>query len=268
MARGEDAPDLPAPLRALWADPRAGAVLTDFDGTLAPVVADPDRAVPLPGVASTLATLAGGYAVVAVISGRPVSFLMERLAAAGPAVRLFGVHGFEWAEGGAVRRHPEAEAWREEAQRVVALARAAFGGSGVGIEDKGATVAVHWRRDPGAGDAVLAEAPGWAHDTGLVAQVGRQIVEFRPPLPIDKGTVVEELARHCAAACFIGDDAGDLAAFAALDRLAGAGVATARVAVAEAESPPELVAAADVVVPGPAEALVLLRTLARMAPDT
>jgi trehalose 6-phosphate phosphatase len=262
VARGEDDRDLPPPLRAVRAHPRRAAVLTDFDGTLAPVVADPDRAVPLPGVASTLAKLAAGYAVVAVVSGRPVSFLMERLADAGPAVRLFGVHGFEWSEGGVVVRHPQAEPWRDKAQRVVTLARAAFEGTGVGIEDKGATVAVHWRRAPGAGAAVLAQSPRWAEETGLVAQTGRQIVEFRPPLPIDKGSVVEELALGCAAACFMGDDAGDLAAFAALDRLGASGMATARVAVADAESPPELVAAADVVVPGPAEALALLRVLA------
>jgi trehalose 6-phosphate phosphatase len=259
-------PGLPRPLRALLVDPSASAVLTDYDGTLAPIVADPDHAEPLPGVAGALADLAARYAVVAVVSGRPVSFLMDRLAAAGPGLRLFGVHGFEWAEDGVVRRHPDVEVWRAPAERVARAARAAFAGTAVGVEDKGATVAVHWRRAPHAGADVLAFARRWAEDTALVAQVGRQIVEFRPPLSVDKGSVVEELASGCRAACFMGDDAGDLAAFVALDRLAASGTAVARVAVADAESPPELVAAADVVVPGPAEALALLRALADAAP--
>jgi trehalose 6-phosphate phosphatase len=90
-------------------------------------------------------------------------------------------------------------------------------------------------------------------------------VEFRPPVGIDKGSVVETLARGCAAACFAGDDAGDLAAFAALDRLAPDGTRTVRVAVTDEETPPELVAAADVIVRGPAEALDLFRALATRA---
>ena len=79
---------------------------------------------------------------------------------------------------------------------------------------------------------------------------------------IDKGQVVERLARGCSAACFAGDDAGDLAAFAALDRLALEGTRTVRLAVADEETPPALVAAADVVAGGPAEALALLSALA------
>jgi trehalose 6-phosphate phosphatase len=259
---GGDRHVLPAALRTLASDPAAGAVCSDFDGTLATIVTRPEEAAPLPGVTDVLATLAARYRVVAVVSGRPVAFLMDRLAAAGPGVHLYGVHGFEWAEGDVVRRHPDLEVWREPAARLAAAAHAAFDGSPVGVEDKVATVAVHWRRAPEAGPEVLAFARRWAADTGLVAQRGRQIVEFRPPVAVDKGSVVAELAAGCTAACFFGDDTGDLAAFAALDRLAAAGTATARVAVADAESPPELIAAADVVVPGPGEAVALLRALA------
>jgi trehalose 6-phosphate phosphatase len=82
---------------------------------------------------------------------------------------------------------------------------------------------------------------------------------------IDKGQVVERLARGCRAACFAGDDAGDLAAFAALDRLALEGTRAVRLAVADEETPPELVAAADVVARGPVEALALLSAVATAA---
>ena len=78
--------------------------------------------------------------------------------------------------------------------------------------------------------------------------------------------MVERLARGCAAACFAGDDAGDLAAFAALDRLALGGHAHRALAVADEETPPELVAAADIVARGPAEALALFRTLGHPGP--
>ena len=87
-------------------------------------------------------------------------------------------------------------------------------------------------------------------------------LELRPPLPADKGAVVERLGAGAAAACFLGDDAGDLPAFAALDRLAAAGCRAVKVAVATEESPPELAAAADVVLADPAQALAALAWLA------
>ena len=141
--------------------------------------------------------------------------------------------------------------------RVVEAAREAFAGEDVGIEDKGVSVTVHWRQAPDAGERALDFARTWSQRTGLVRQPGRMAVEFRPPISIDKGAVVERVARGMAAACFAGDDDGDLAAFAALDRLAARGTRTVRVAVADEETPPDLVAAADIVVPGPAEALDL-----------
>jgi len=253
------------PLAVLLEEPALSAVLTDFDGTLAPIVADPAAAAPLPGACAVLRELSLHFAVVAVVSGRPAAFLADRLAAAGPAVRLFGVYGLEWIEDGAIRLAPEAEPWRAVAAEVVVAAREEFAGEAVGIEDKGASVTVHWRQAPGAGGRVRTFARTWARRTGLALQPGRRAVEFRPPVGIDKGAVVERLAHGCVAACFAGDDAGDLAAFAALDRLAAAGTRGVRLAVADEESPPELVAAADMVVHGPDEALRVLGTLAELA---
>ena len=61
---------------------------------------------------------------------------------------------------------------------------------------------------------------------------------------------------------FFGDDMGDLPAFDAVSALARAGATTVIVAVADAESPPEVIARADVVVQGPEEAVALLRAIA------
>jgi trehalose 6-phosphate phosphatase len=148
---------------------------------------------------------------------------------------------------------------------VVEAARAEFAGEAVGIEDKEISVTVHWRQAPEAGVRAWEFARDWSRRTGLMLQPGRMAVEFRPPVGIDKGSVVEALARGRAGACFAGDDAGDLAAFAALDRLAPDGTRTVRIAVTDEETPPALVAAADVVVRGPGEALDLFRVLAARA---
>ena len=84
-----------------------------------------------------LAALAQRFALVAVVSGRPVSFLAQRLAAAGPAVRLFGAYGLEWIEDGVVRRAPVAEPWRSRGGPTWRRRPgSAFADDAVGIEDK------------------------------------------------------------------------------------------------------------------------------------
>src|SRR3546814_18280112 len=77
-------------------------------------------------------------------------------------------------------------------------------------------------------------------------------------LSYDKGSAVEELVAGLDAACFMGDDVGDLPAFAALDRLAERGVATLKVAVTTSESVTAMVESADPLVDGPEGALALL----------
>jgi trehalose 6-phosphate phosphatase len=255
---------LPGPMAVLLADPSTTALLTDFDGTLSPIVAEPDAAVALPGAPAVLARLAVHFAAVAVVSGRPVAFLARSLVGAGPSVRLFGIYGLEWWERDEVRVAPEAEPWLAPvAEAVAAASREAP--AGVGVEAKGVALAIHWRQAPEAEDWALEFARAWAQRTGLVVQTGRKALDLRPPLSIDKGEVVERLAAGCSAACFAGDDVGDLAAFAALDRLAVRGLHVVRLAVADEESPPELAATADIVVDGPAGALDLLDRLATAA---
>ncbi len=253
--------EVPAPLRALTKRPERAALFLDYDGTLAPIVDDPTAARPLPGVRQVLDRLAARLGLVAVVSGRPVSFLLDVLGQQ-PTVHLAGLYGMEERlAGGQVRGAEGVEAWRPVVAAVSArlLAEAP---PGIEVEEKGLTVTLHWRANPAeAGWAERVGARAFA-DEGLVAQPGRLALELRPPLAIDKGTVIRRLASgHEAVGCF-GDDLGDLPAFAALGDLARAGVAVARVAVVDADSPPEVAAAADLVVAGPTGALELLRLLA------
>ncbi len=236
----------------------------DFDGTLARIVDDPASARPLPGATRVLQSLASVFRVVAVVSGRRASFLGTQLAAAAPGVRLLGLYGMEELVGGRVHLAPGLDTWAGPAAAVAAAARAEAP-PGVGVEAKGVSVTLHWRSAPDAAPWVEAFARERAAATGLVLQPGRMAVELRPPVDIDKGSTTERLAAGCRAACFVGDDAGDLAAFAALDRLALGGVRVAKVAVADRESPAALVTTADVVVHGPDGAVALLRALAEAA---
>jgi trehalose 6-phosphate phosphatase len=208
-------------------------------------------------VAPALAALAERYAVVGVISGRPVAYLNRHMPG---RVRLYGLYGLESARDGAIARHPEAEAW-EAVVDSVAEAAARSGLSALEVEHKGLSITLHHRTHPDDAGVVMAWAADEARRTGLVLRDAKMSVELHPPIAIDKGTVVEELAVGLDAVCFIGDDVGDLPAFDALDRLAERGLVTLRVAVTTSESVGEMVERADVLVDGPEGALGLLLAL-------
>ena len=241
------------------ADPARTAVLCDLDGTLAELVDDPATAAPLPGAEPVLAYLAGHLRTVAVVSGRPLAFLEAHLGRA-DGVLLAGLYGLE--RTGAAGAGAGAR-FRPQVADAVAEARADLP-AGARLEDKGIALALHYREAPGFEAAVSALADRLAGRHGLRRKPAKLAVELVPPVDVDKGTVTAELAAGCAAACFLGDDAGDLAAFDALaglvqaDRL-GAAV---RVAVAGAELPPGLLRAADLVVDGPSAAVGFLEALA------
>lgn len=254
---------LPPPMAVLLEDPASSVLLTDFDGTLAPIVPDPETSRPLPAFPGVLSALAGHFAVVGVVSGRPLSFLARQLGSAGVAVRLYGGYGAEWMADGVLGRAPEVEPWVPVVSEVLAAARAQAP-PGLGVEDKGFALTLHWRRAPQTGEWAVRFAEDWAARTGLALQPGRRVVEMHPPVGPDKGTVVEDLGAGRRAVCFAGDDAGDLAAFSSLDRLALQGVAGVRVAAADEESPPQLIERADVVVEGPQGALAAFEALARL----
>lgn len=234
-------------------------MLTDFDGTLSPIVDDPEQARPLPGAADTLARLARRYRTVAVISGRPVAYLIDRL---GPpaGVSLVGLYGLEKGGPDAVIVLPEAGRWRQCVDQVAAAAETEVP-PGVYVERKGLTVGLHVRRAPEQAAWVDAWADEQARRTGLVVHHGKMALELVPPVDSDKGRVVTELADGLRAVCYLGDDLGDLPAFDALTRLAATGLATLAVAVRSSESPAALLAQADVIVDGPEGALAFLQQL-------
>jgi trehalose 6-phosphate phosphatase len=265
-------PDVVRVLAPLLEHPATTAVMTDFDGTLAPIVTDPAEARPLDGAVDVLARLAQRFAVVAVVSGRSASFLLDRVgsvdeAGARPAgtssIHLVGLYGLEWAGGDRqITVQGDAERWRPVLADAAARLRS-VAPPGVEVEDKGLAVTVHWRRALGAADWVLTAVEAEAARGGLRSHPGRMSVELRPPTDADKGSAVRALAAGCSAACYLGDDLGDLPAFAALAELASTdGLFTTAIAATDDESAPEVAEAADVVVPGPLGALAVLRWLA------
>jgi trehalose 6-phosphate phosphatase len=231
-------------LERLAERPGETALVLDVDGTLAPIVPRPEDAVVPEQTRGLLERLAGRYALVASISGRPGDEARELVGVEG--IVYVGEHGLEL--------DPRAEEW--------APAIAAFADSvDWPAERKRLSVSFHFREaeDEQAAVTELRRVADRAAAAGLRPRWGRKVLEVRPALDADKGTAIRALLdeRGLRRALYAGDDSTDLDAFRGLDGLDLA----VRVAVVSKEGPSELGTAADIVVGGPESLATLLSRL-------
>ncbi|CAN5152441.1 trehalose-phosphatase [soil metagenome] len=245
--------------------PGAVALLTDIDGTLAPIVPTPDAAEVSGELRGLLRRLSGSCRVVAGISGRAAvdTFRLVGL----EEIVYYGNHGFEVLRGGEVEVVPEAAPYEEKVEELQRRAREELGPLGAFVEEKGITVSVHYRNvSPEVGERCKELVEHEGERLGLRITVGRGVVEARPPIRADKGTAVRKIVEEYEPekALFIGDDTTDLDAFRELEKLREEGTLkeTLRVGVKSDEGPPEIVSEADLVVNGVEGVEEVLRVLA------
>jgi trehalose 6-phosphate phosphatase len=263
---GSEARALLAPLRA---DPGRAAILTDVDGTLAPIVERPEQAAVPPRATELLAALSQRYARVGCVSGRPA--LEARRLVGLDGIAYAGNHGLELLLPGSEEpRLDPALAGQERAaaEFVATLDRGELGELELRLEDKGPIQTLHWR---GAADERAAEAR--AHEIAVAAghahlepRWGRKVLELRPLGGGGKDAAVAALLAEgdLAAAIYAGDDRTDLDACRRLHELRDEGrlEATVCVGVVSPEAPPELTEESDLIVDGPQGWLELLAELA------
>ena len=253
-------------LAALLREPGRALIGLDYDGTLSPIVADPAAAHGHPEAAAALTRIAALIGTVAVITGRPAA-LAVKLGGLGevPGLIVLGHYGWERWQDGALTSPPSPPGIAAARERLPGVLTQAGAPEGTWTEDKGHALAVHTRRTPDP-EGTLASLRGviteLASETGLVLEPGRLVLELRPH-GTDKGAALTALAaeRDPSAVLFVGDDLGDLAAFAAVDSLRGTGIPGVKVCSSSAEVT-ALTGEADLVVPGPDGVIALLTGLA------
>jgi trehalose 6-phosphate phosphatase len=199
------------------------AFFLDYDGTLAPIVPNPEDARMSEAMRATLMALARRYPV-ALVSGRDVAVLEGFAPLEG--VYYAGSHGFDISgPGGRAWQHEEGKALLPEldaAERE--LGEALAGLPGARLERKRFSVAVHWRQVEEARvpeveralDAVLARHPR------LRKGGGKKVFEVQPDIDWHKGRAVQWLLRALGLEgervlpVYVGDDLTDEHAFEAL----------------------------------------------------
>jgi trehalose-phosphatase len=183
-------------LAPLLADPASAAILTDVDGTIAPIVERPEDAAVPEETRELLRELAERYGLVACLSGRRAA--EARRIVGLDEVAYSGNHGFELLLPGEEEPHPDPSLDghdQDAAAFVAALDQRDLERAGIRIEDKGAIVALHWRGADNEGEAesLAHEIAADADWKGLVAHHGRKVVEIRPNVAINKGIAVAAL---------------------------------------------------------------------------
>jgi trehalose 6-phosphate phosphatase len=239
-------------------------LLTDLDGTLAPIVDDPHGAQPLLQAVAALTALTERLAVVAVISGRAPDDARRRLGTDG--LLVIGNHGQERLEPGQ-ERAPLSPVLARASQEIRGVLARVPREEGVWVDDKGPSATIHYRSAPdpeGAADRIAAALGDLSQD-GLILRPGRMSWELRAAGAADKGTAVAQLiARHgLRGLVVLGDDVTDLDMFrAAAEARSRGDLSAAILAVAGGgEVPPAVAAAADTVLPDPQAVAALLAAL-------
>ncbi len=259
-------PEGRAGLAAIRHDPGRALIALDFDGTLSPIVDQPEAARAHPAAVPALRRVAAVVGTLAVITGRPAGDAAERGGfVAVPGLIVLGHYGLErWADGtlDSPAEEPGVAAARAELPGLLAGADAT---DGTRAEYKGHALAVHTRQapDPQATlDRLRAPLTELAARHGLTVEPGRMVLELRPR-GMDKGQALKALLaqRQSRAVMYVGDDLGDLAAFGAVRALRATGIPGLTVCSGSAEVS-ALAAEADLVVDGPDGVVALLSSLA------
>lgn len=249
-------------VRRVVETPERALLAFDFDGTLAPMVDDPESAVVSDHARAALLALGPLVGHLAIVTGRPVA-TVRRLARlddddfAGLVVLgQYGVERLDCATG-RVRSPEVGESFREAVVEITALVEhlsaTEVALEGVFLEDKERAVGVHTRRaadSTGAFERLAEPVRAIAEEHGLQFEPGKLVLEVRESAT-SKADALRELVDELSPALVMmaGDDLGDIPAFQELDRLAERGLVTAALVSGSSERP-ELADHADLAAEG------------------
>jgi len=205
------------------------ALFLDIDGTLIDLAPAPDLVHVDPGLATGLAALARRLdGAIALITGRAIADA-DRLFP-GLNLPVAGQHGLERRRAdGSIHHHrpslPGVDGLRNELERFAARHE------GLLLEDKGSTLALHYRRAPALAAhvhrTVRAQLASSPHGSAWRLQPGKRVLEVKPE-GRDKGSAIREYLRERPFAgripVFVGDDRTDEFGFAAVEAAGGWGV--------------------------------------------
>ena len=209
-------------------------LLSDYDGTLTPIVSRPEEAILSPAVRKKLRTLTKKPAFsVGIISGRRLSEVKALVEVEG--IYYAGNHGLEIEGPGIKFINPAAKAAQTQMKNLARQFSAKLGSTeGVIVEDKGLSLSIHYRLIKKSEEEIVTETfhqitSPWLREGKIRLTSGKKVWEVRPPIDWHKGKAVEIIMKEIKAllnleqslTIYLGDDITDEDAFKIIHRPQG-----------------------------------------------
>ena len=223
------------------------AIITDIDGTISKIVLDPDEATISQIMKATLKKLVNKFQLVGIVTGRNVRNAKEMLEVEG--LLYIGSHGLEYLKDDEIYIEPEVEEYLPLIQKVaqnIQTEEELYNIKNILFQEKGLCFTVHYRKceDPeGTHRKILGAIKEMEGLEKFKITEGRKVVEIRPKIGHDKGTILEKLLFENAfeKIIYLGDDVTDVDAFNKLKELKGEGKVNGVGIVVVSEEVPEFV---------------------------
>jgi len=204
------------------------AIVTDIDGTISGIAPTPDEAVVPDSMRKELVKLNEKFQLVAVISGRSVLNAREIVGVEG--LLYVGNHGMEFLKNGRLSMDPQAEKYFHQIQKSgQKLKKGDLSQiNGLIFEDKGICYSIHYRCSPSpenVREKILKTLQNDPECKNLKISEGRCLVELKPPVNCDKGTILNGIVDeyNLKKIIYLGDDITDVDAFNRLKELKNEG---------------------------------------------
>ncbi|MGC9517788.1 MAG: trehalose-phosphatase [Methanomicrobiales archaeon] len=221
------------------------AIVTDIDGTISKIAPTPDSAFVDPLIRKFLFKLVGKFKLVAAVSGRCVEDARQMLAIDG--ILYVGNHGLEYLKDGERYIEPEVVEilpyLNEVAQKIQQEELSEI--PGIIFEEKGVCFSIHYRqcKDSEKTKKMILDCLKNLESKDMKVTQGRRLVEIRPPVAYNKGSILEKIIvdNNLKKVIYLGDDITDVDAFdkikemVSLNKIKGASIAV------ESEEVPEYV---------------------------
>lgn len=204
------------------------AIVTDVDGTISEIAPSPEKAVVTNTMQNELVKLKEKFSMVAVISGRSVLNAREMVGVEG--LLYVGNHGMEFLKDGKLSMHPQVEKYLPQIKKTGQKLKNGDLSclDGLIFEDKGICYSIHYRLS-NPSENPREQILNTLHDDpeckGLKIAEGRQLVELRPPVSCDKGTILNNIIEEYGLEkiIYLGDDITDVDAFNNLNKMESEG---------------------------------------------
>ncbi len=252
-------------------------LISDFDGTLSKIVAEPGAATIDEVAFKNFTALSEIFSFIGILTGRPFSFIaslieesLEKSVELTGRFLLFSLYGNERSELNKDFKFNTPKSFLNRSKIEGSLSELKTRKlmdlpNGVFVEDKGLTVAVHVRNSSANVDDLIANFNICDEFPDFEVFKGREHFEIRPKGFLDKGDIIRELGQTLSG-IYIGDDISDIPAFKAIDALSmnNKECSYLKVAIFNNETEPILFDSADVVLDSQEEVAEFFNVLQRL----